>query len=250
LAKADIRLKVLVVEDMLTMRNVIVNGIKKTFFNIEVDETDNGFAAQSRLGKIRYDMIISDWEMPKMSGLELLQWVRSTPSIHQTPFIMITGNATKESITEAMRVGVTSYMVKPFTMEGLAVKMSAIIDKFDRRQFERLVTSNPVTIHRKGDKSVSGNLIDISAGGLFGIFPRSASLPFVMDDVSLDIFYKNQEENTAATLSLQGFVIRLQAAEVSRTTDNIKIAVKFDEASANGNSDLLKFLDQLKSKTD
>jgi len=242
------KLRILVVDDMRTIRNVIVNGIKKTFFNVEIDDAHDGHSAQTKLQKLKFDMIISDWEMPKMSGIELLQWVRKEPALNKIPFIMLTANSSKESIIETMRLGVDAYMIKPFTIEGLVAKMSEIINKLDRREYERFVANSPVTIHCKEAAPISGNLVDISAGGLFGTFPMVTGLPYILDDVVADIFYETPEGHTA-TASLKGFVIRLQAAEAFRNSEHIKIAIKFDEACAEGNSELAKFFNQLNNMT-
>jgi len=239
-------IRVLVVDDMKTVRDFIVNGLQKVFFNTEFDQAEDGSAAQLKIEKNpRYDMIISDLEMPKMKGTDLLKWIRSHPVLKDIPFIMLTADSARESVMEAMKLGVNAYVVKPFSIEGLSLKMTTVTDKFDRREADRFITDSPVTMRVKNERQVSGNLIDISYGGMFAIFPRNSTLPNIMDDVVVEIFYA-PKEGPPTTVSISGFVIRLQASEVFRETEHIKIAVKFDESCVTGNDEVEKFFKHLK----
>ncbi len=114
-------------------------------------------------------------------------------------------------------------MVKPFTIAGFIQKITAVVDKFNRRQFERYETDSlPLTI-RFNAHSAKGQLIDISLRGLLSIFRREAALPHVLGKVSIDL----ELENNMTLSGMEGFVIRIQAAEAYIDSEYIKFVVKF-----------------------
>lgn len=121
-------LSVLVVDDFSTMRRIVIGllrerGIKKTF------EADNGIHALQMLANNHVDMVISDWNMPEMNGLELLKAVRASPEHAHLPFLMITAEARKDNIVEAAHAGADGYIVKPFSACILVGKLQAILQK-------------------------------------------------------------------------------------------------------------------------
>jgi len=239
-------LRVLVVEDMSTMRSLVMNGIKQYFHNAEVEAAVDGIEAQKKLDNMKYDLIISDWEMPNLNGMDLLKWVRSHPELRNTPFIMTTANHRKECVQESIHLGVNAFLLKPFTLDALTAKIGSLIERFNRREFERFSSDSPVRIISRADnKETRGQLIDVSCGGFFASFSRNDYRPYIFDDVIVEISYQTQNgENSKVQLS--GFVIRLQSAAAFRDASHIKLAVKFDDAAVNGNSDAEKFFEQLK----
>jgi DNA-binding response OmpR family regulator len=124
-------IKVLVVDDALMIRRVIGHGVLASFRNVEIDEAADGLVARNKMLNKKYDMVISDWEMPHMSGIELLQWVRSHPDLGHTPFLMTTANTSREDVIRAIRLGVNAYITKPFTVDTLTKKMAALLDTFE-----------------------------------------------------------------------------------------------------------------------
>lgn len=121
-------LSVLVVDDFSTMRRIVIGllrekGIKKTL------EADNGIHALQMLAHNHVDMVISDWNMPEMNGLELLKTVRASPEHEHLPFLMITAEARKDNIVEAAHAGADGYIVKPFSACILVGKVQAILHK-------------------------------------------------------------------------------------------------------------------------
>ncbi|HUU41447.1 MAG TPA: chemotaxis response regulator CheY [Desulfatiglandales bacterium] len=123
----DLNMRVLVVDDFATMRRIIKNVLRQIGFT-NITEADDGKTAISELKNEKYDLILSDWNMPGMSGLELLNEVRSDNELKNLPFVMITAEAKKEHIIEAVKAGVTSYVVKPFTAETVGEKLKKIFD--------------------------------------------------------------------------------------------------------------------------
>lgn len=119
---------VLVVDDFATMRRIIRNILRDLEFK-KILEAEDGTAAIDILKTQKVDLIISDWNMPKMSGLELLQWVRSNEDTKDLPFLMITAEAQKENVIKAVKAKVSNYIVKPFTAQTLAEKLEKIIPK-------------------------------------------------------------------------------------------------------------------------
>jgi two-component system chemotaxis response regulator CheY len=117
-------MKVLVVDDFTTMRKIIKNVLKQIDI-VNVLEAENGKHALTVLKNDSVDLIISDWIMPEMTGIEFLKACKSDETIKKIPFIMVTAEAQKDNIMEAIKSGVDNYIVKPFTPE----KLREAIDK-------------------------------------------------------------------------------------------------------------------------
>lgn len=121
-------MRVLVVDDFSTMRRIIKNILKQLEFTNIVD-ADDGTTAWEILNKDKIDFIIADWNMPKMTGLELLKKVRSSEEFADMPFLMVTAEGQQENIIEAVQAGVSNYIVKPFTPETIEQKINKIFSK-------------------------------------------------------------------------------------------------------------------------
>ena len=119
-------LKILIVDDFATMRKVIRNLLKQGGFE-NVVEAEDGVAALKVLQSQKVDFIISDWNMPNMSGLELLKAVRGSDDLKELPFLMVTAEALKDNVVAAVKAGVSNYIVKPFTAEVLNEKIEKIV---------------------------------------------------------------------------------------------------------------------------
>ncbi|HNZ35625.1 MAG TPA: chemotaxis response regulator CheY [Syntrophales bacterium] len=119
-------LKILIVDDFATMRKVIRNLLKQGGFE-NVVEAEDGVAALKVLKSQQVDFIISDWNMPNMSGLELLKAVRGDDELKALPFLMVTAEALKDNVVAAVKAGVSNYIVKPFTAEVLNEKIEKIV---------------------------------------------------------------------------------------------------------------------------
>ncbi|MDD5475957.1 MAG: chemotaxis response regulator CheY [Syntrophales bacterium] len=121
--------KVLIVDDFSTMRKVVRNLLKQLGYE-NIVEAEDGLMALEELQSQKIDFIISDWNMPNMTGLELLKQVRADESLSKTPFLMVTAETLKENVIEAVKAGVDSYIVKPFTADVLSEKISQIEKKY------------------------------------------------------------------------------------------------------------------------
>jgi two-component system chemotaxis response regulator CheY len=121
-------MRVLVVDDFSTMRRIIKNILRQLGFT-NIVEADDGSTAWETLNKDKIDFVISDWNMPKMPGIELLRKVRGSEEFAAMPFLMVTAEAQQENIIEAVQAKVSNYIVKPFTAETLGQKIDKIFDK-------------------------------------------------------------------------------------------------------------------------
>ncbi len=124
---ADKNINILIVDDYQTMLRIIKNLLKQVGF-INVDEATDGSMAYQMLQKKPYDLVISDWNMEPMTGLELLQKVRaSNENYSKVPFIMITAESKTENVIAAKQAGVNNYIVKPFNAETLKTKIESVL---------------------------------------------------------------------------------------------------------------------------
>ena len=116
---------VLVVDDFATMRRIVSNLLREAGFKHLV-EAEDGVEALRKLEAGNFQFVVSDWNMPKMTGLELLKSVRSSEHLKHLPFLLVTAEARKENIVEAALAGADGYIVKPFTGATLKEKIQAI----------------------------------------------------------------------------------------------------------------------------
>ncbi|HAF01664.1 MAG TPA: chemotaxis protein CheY [Methylophilaceae bacterium] len=128
---ANPNMKFLVVDDFSTMRRIVRNLLKELGYS-NVDEAEDGAIALSKLKAGGFDFVVSDWNMPNMDGLTMLQNIRSDPSIASLPVLMVTAEAKKENIIAAASAGANGYIVKPFTAATLDEKLAKIFEKLEK----------------------------------------------------------------------------------------------------------------------
>jgi two-component system chemotaxis response regulator CheY len=121
----DKNIQILSVDDFSTMRRIVKNILRQIGY-LNVDEAENGAEALVAMRAKRYDLVISDWNMPVKTGIELLREVRADAGLKDTPFLMVTAEAEKENVVEAVKAGVNNYILKPFTAKLLEEKLEAI----------------------------------------------------------------------------------------------------------------------------
>jgi two-component system chemotaxis response regulator CheY len=122
---ADPNTKFLVVDDFSTMRRIIRNLLKELGFN-NVDEAEDGVQALNTLRGGNFQFVISDWNMPNMTGIDLLRSIRADAALKHIPVLMVTAEAKKENIIQAAQAGASGYVVKPFTAATLDEKLTKI----------------------------------------------------------------------------------------------------------------------------
>ena len=128
LGSVDRKIPILVVDDFQTMRRIVKTCLKQLGFENTVEAVD-GQDALAKLDTGEFKLIISDWNMPNMMGIDLLRNVKSNDKLKTIPFIMITAEGQKENIIEAAKAGVSNYIVKPFTADVLQQKLDAVFSR-------------------------------------------------------------------------------------------------------------------------
>lgn len=129
---SDPKMKFLVVDDFSTMRRIVRNLLKELGFT-NVEEAEDGVIALQKLKATEFDFVVTDWNMPNMTGIELLRAIRAEASLKTLPVLMITAEAKKENIIEAAQAGASGYIVKPFTAGTLGEKLTKIFEKMNQK---------------------------------------------------------------------------------------------------------------------
>ncbi|MEQ9329442.1 MAG: response regulator [Rhodospirillales bacterium] len=125
----DMNMNILIVDDYKTMLRIMRNLLKQLNFN-NVDEASDGAMALEKLRSKNYGLVISDWNMEPMTGLQLLKEVRADDRLKSMPFIMVTAESKSENVIAAKQAGVSNYIVKPFNADTLKTKMSSVLGPF------------------------------------------------------------------------------------------------------------------------
>ncbi len=123
-------MKILIVDDFSTMRRIIKNLLRDLGFN-NVSEADDGASAMPMLKTGGYQFLVTDWNMPGMTGIDLLKAVRADPDLAKLPVLMVTAEQKREQIIEAAQAGVNGYIVKPFTATTLKEKIDKIFERIE-----------------------------------------------------------------------------------------------------------------------
>ena len=124
----NLKMRILVVDDFASMRKIIKGLLKQIGFQ-NIEEADDGSTALEKLKIGEFDLVICDWNMPEVPGIEVLKAVRNDPQLKDLPFLMVTAEAKKDNVMEAVKAGVNQYIVKPFTAETLKKKIEKIFDE-------------------------------------------------------------------------------------------------------------------------
>ncbi|WP_248731419.1 response regulator [Pseudomonas sp. MWU13-2517] len=138
------KVSVLVVDDASFIRDLVKKCLRNYFPGIKIEDAVNGKKAQSILMRETFDLVLCDWEMPEMSGLELLTWCREQAHLKAMPFVMVTSRGDKENVVQAIQAGVSGYVSKPFTNEQLLNKVKQALHKVGR--LDALIASAPTKV--------------------------------------------------------------------------------------------------------
>ncbi|WP_454256575.1 response regulator [Pseudomonas sp. Marseille-Q8238] len=142
------KVSVLVVDDATFIRDLVKKGLRDHFPGIHIEEAINGRKAQQMLARHPVDLILCDWEMPELSGLELLSWCREQDALKTTPFIMVTSRGDKENVVQAIQAGVSDYIGKPFSNDQLVTKVKKALQRAGL--LEKLTASAPLKMLSSG----------------------------------------------------------------------------------------------------
>ncbi|MDR9467715.1 response regulator [Marinospirillum sp.] len=219
---------VLVVDDSATARTAIINVLRDRLYCKEVIEACDGKEALRMLKQHpEIDWIFCDWEMPEMAGDELLAAVREDPQTAHLPFIMITSKGDRDSLVTAVQLGVTSFVVKPFTAKKLVEKVFLARGRMERRNAERIKASKGQTASLKfgTQEAVSGDMIDISLSGMLIMCEHEPIRGVtVFDKVQVKVNMPHSGEE----ILLPCQVIRLEADPMHPSrVEQIRVATRF-----------------------
>ena len=139
------KVNVLVVDDAPFIRDLVRKCLRNAFPGMTIDDAVNGRKAMALLGKEAFDLVLCDWEMPEMSGLELLTWCRQQPELKNLQFIMVTSRGDKENVIQAIQAGVSDFVGKPFTNEQLLTKVKKALTKIGK--LDSLMASGPARVN-------------------------------------------------------------------------------------------------------
>jgi len=130
---SDLKMKILVVDDFSTMRRIVKNLLKQLGYE-NIEEAEDGDQGYSKLKNGGFGFVVSDWNMPNLDGLGMLQKIRTDPELKDLPVLMVTAEAEKEKVITAIQAGVNNYIVKPFSGEVLKEKIDKIFEKLQAQQ--------------------------------------------------------------------------------------------------------------------
>jgi len=161
------KVSVLVVDDASFIRDLVKKCLRNYFPGIKIEDAVNGKKAQAILAREAFDLVLCDWEMPEMSGLELLTWCRGQEALKSMPFVMVTSRGDKENVVQAIQAGVSGYVSKPFTNEQLLTKVKQALNKVGK--LDTLMNSAPTKMNSAfGNDSLSaltGGKAEVLGGG-------------------------------------------------------------------------------------
>ncbi|ROT98861.1 response regulator [Marinobacter sp. R17] len=264
-------LKALVVDDASFVRDLVKRTVRTRFPVIEITEAANGKKAQFLMTRTRFDLVLCDWEMPEMSGLELLRWVRQQDNYQRCPFIMITSRGDKSHVIEAVQEGVSEYLGKPFSPDGLSKKIIKVMgrrlkdamtssgkslegpaDAF--KESAALLTGKPKEAPAAPERTVASKsrsvaairfadsvlrcvVKDITLTEIRVIAKRDQSFPGILDQAVVDM-----EINEGEVARLNGYVHQLQAVEKRQDTDFVSLVIRFVDEDPKKMEDLSRFI--------
>ncbi|MFJ4144222.1 response regulator [Pseudomonas sp. NPDC089734] len=166
------KVSVLVVDDATFIRDLVKKGLRNYFPGIHTEDAVNGRKAQALLVRETFDMILCDWEMPEMSGLELLAWCREQDNYLKTvPFIMVTSRGDKENVVQAIQAGVTDFVGKPFTNEQLLTKVKKALAKVGK--LDQVMSTAPA----RASSPLNDSLSALTGGKAEVVRPAAAPAP-------------------------------------------------------------------------
>ncbi|MGP4845196.1 response regulator [Marinobacter sp. 1Y8] len=279
-------LKALVVDDASFVRDLVKRTVRNRFPVIELAEAPNGKKAQFMMTKTPFDLVLCDWEMPEMSGLELLRWMRQQEAFKHCPFIMITSRGDKSHVIEAVQEGVSEYLGKPFSPDGLSKKIIKVMgnklkqamgssgksmdgptDAF--KESAALLTqgaqatpdkaASGKSVAEKADRSPAGRMRSVAAVRFADSTLRSVVKDINLTEIKvickrdqafpgiLDQAVVDLEISEGKMARLNGYVHQLQAVEKRQDTDFVSLVVRFVDEDPQKMEDLSRFIARFRS---
>lgn len=272
------KLRILLVDDADFIRDLIKRTLRKFLPSCEIIEAADGKRAQAMLKKQEFDLVLSDWEMPELSGEELLMWVRGEEKFAQLPFIMITSLGSKKNIMRAVECGVSDYLGKPFTAEELMTKVQKALVKAGKLKAPKPaapqagggVFSSVEIFSAKGESSVGGSADALTsgakkppkmkgtgvvkfAGGQVKCMVRainndemivmakvSSPMPTILSTVTADL--TSGSDNGSTVTDVGGFIYSLTAMEKKSSSEFFTLHIRFSTSDKHTREQVTQFL--------
>lgn len=165
------KVSVLVVDDASFIRDLVKKCLRNYFPGMRIEDAVNGRKAQALLARETFDLVLCDWEMPEMSGLELLTWCREQDNLKGMPFVMVTSRGDKENVVQAIQAGVSGYVSKPFTNEQLITKVKQALHKVGK------LDSLMNTANTKTSSAFGNDSLNALTGGKAAVVAPTAPAP-------------------------------------------------------------------------
>lgn len=276
------KIRLLIIDDAKFIRDLVQKTLKSEYPSMEITEAVDGRKAQNILQNNSFDLILCDWEMPEMNGIELLQWVRSQEKLQEQPFVLVTSLDQKENVVEALQAGVNDYVTKPFTPEQLINKVMKQLVKSGcltreeamtmGRSKERISAAGGAELLAGGNPLLAQAKIRTAAApkrkGPFGkallltgedrmtviirdINQKEAQLlgklsegrPNLTEEVTLGIAAGSEENSVKVTV--KAYVSSLQLTERNPNSDKVNLRVQFLPQDAETEAKFNKVLAQM-----
>jgi len=252
------KIRILVVDDATFIRDLVKKGLRSYFPGADIEDAADGRKAQQILAHSRFDLILCDWEMPEMSGLELLNWCRIEGALSDVPFIMVTSRSDKENVVQAIQAGVSDYIGKPFSNDQLISKVRKALVKAGKLEASASAPAAPrpaaapvsesaaaLAAAKKNEaksgakpmgrgqghlRLASGNLScvikAISLKDALLVVKRTEKLPQVMESAVLDL----EQGDNAEIARLNGYLHSVSAFEPKPDSEWLQLNFRFVDA--------------------
>lgn len=254
-------LKILIVDDATFIRDMMKRVLRQQIQDVEILEAADGVRAVSIIKSSKPDIILSDWEMPQMSGDELLKWVRSVPEHSDTPFVMITSRGDRDHVVKAVQAGVNDYLCKPFTSEELQKKITKQLKRLGHHATGRAGSSSggpfssldiltggkatkqlqaegeskasvasekPVSAMGKAlirfpNTSYECDIQDLTLQAMNATMHRSDSMPTVFEQAVVDIL----DDNGDPLARLNAYIHAISGTQPSPDCEHVRVILRF-----------------------
>ncbi|MDO6593172.1 response regulator [Neptuniibacter sp. 1_MG-2023] len=236
------QIKVLIVDDARFIRDHVSRIVKEHFPEYQIDSAEDGEAGRKQMNNENYDLILCDWEMPGMSGLDLLQWARQQVNYVDIPFIMITSRGERDYVLKAIQAGVNDYMGKPFEDRQLVEKIKKYVGKRfttsaeSRRKAAQMLAAGKTAAVAKAAKKPKGlaqlrvasgvlrcAIKEVTLQSVQVVVKREDGVPQLLEQSVVDI----EQVNGNSVAQMNGFISGLQANEKSTQTNFISVDIQF-----------------------
>ncbi|SFG89439.1 response regulator [Neptunomonas qingdaonensis] len=252
-------LKVLIVDDAKFICELVTKIVSDAFPEATVKAAFNGEEAQVLLTSGAFDIILCDWEMPKMSGLEVLKWTRAQPRYKTVPFVMVTSRGEREYVLKAIHAGVNDYLGKPFSKEQLIQKINKVLHKqkapdviqqakaakmLAEEQQENVPPSRSVlkpkgmAYLRVGDQVYKCAIKDMSLKDVLVVVKNEGEFPQVLDQAVIDI----EQLSGDSVARVNGFIQMVEAADVHINSAFINIRITLVDDDPDKMAHLSKYI--------